>query len=124
MLTNNGYENVYYLNDTFEALVANGLTITTKTKEEWDKRYSNTEYIFGKNVNQFLKSVLDSVSPEGNSALFPAEGKGRNAVYAAQLGWKVDAFDISPEGKRKAELLAKEQQSLSIIALQTTENLN
>ena len=36
----------------------------------------------------------------------PADGEGRNGVFAATLGWKVDAFDISTEGKRKAELLA------------------
>jgi len=40
--------------------------------------------------------------------LFLGEGEGRNAVYAATLGWKVDAIDFSEEGKRKAEKLAME----------------
>lgn len=39
--------------------------------------------------------------------MLPAEGEGRNAVYAARLGWKPYAFDISLEGMRKATLLAK-----------------
>jgi len=39
--------------------------------------------------------------------LFPAEGEGRNAVFAANLGWTVSAFDISMEGKKKADRLAK-----------------
>ncbi len=43
--------------------------------------------------------------PKGN-ILFAAEGEGRNAVFAAQLGWDVSAFDISLEGKNKAQKLA------------------
>jgi 2-polyprenyl-3-methyl-5-hydroxy-6-metoxy-1,4-benzoquinol methylase len=31
--------------------------------------------------------------------LFPAEGEGRNAIYAATQGWNVNAFDQSIEGK-------------------------
>ncbi|MEM6632625.1 MAG: class I SAM-dependent methyltransferase, partial [Bacteroidota bacterium] len=42
--------------------------------------------------------------------LFPAEGEGRNAVYAAKMGWEVSAFDISVEGKRKAMELADNNQ--------------
>jgi len=38
---------------------------------------------------------------------FSGEGEGRNAVFAAKLGWKVSAFDISVEGKNKALRLAK-----------------
>lgn len=41
------------------------------------------------------------------SILFPAEGEGRNAVYAAKRGWAVSAFDISMEGKNKALRLAE-----------------
>ena len=40
-------------------------------------------------------------------SFFPAEGEGRNAVFAAKLGWAVSAFDISVEGKKKALLLAE-----------------
>ncbi len=39
--------------------------------------------------------------------LLPAEGEGRNALFAASIGWDVTAFDSSIEAKRKAELLAK-----------------
>lgn len=40
-------------------------------------------------------------------ALFPAEGEGRNAVYAATQGFEVEAFDQSEEGKKKAMQLAE-----------------
>lgn len=43
------------------------------------------------------------------AAFLPAEGEGRNAVYAAQKGHYVFAFDISSERKKKALQLAKEK---------------
>lgn len=70
----------------------------------WDTRYRDKEYAFGKLPNNFLKEQLEKL-PVG-AILFPAEGEGRNAVFAAQLGWKVSAFDISTEGKNKAQQLA------------------
>ena len=71
----------------------------------WDERFGNKEYAYGVNPNDFFKGQIDFLIP--GKALFPAEGEGRNAVYAAQLGWEVTAFDPSIEGKRKAEILAK-----------------
>lgn len=78
-------------------------------KELWDKRYQSTEYIYGVEPNQFFKNELANLSP--GSILFPAEGEGRNAVHAALNGWKVSAFDISAEGKKKAEKLASQNQT-------------
>jgi len=73
--------------------------------DRWNARYSNEEYAYGELPNNFLKEQLVKLSP-GN-ILFPAEGEGRNAVFAASIGWNVSAFDISHEGKKKALLLAK-----------------
>nr|WP_227256116.1 class I SAM-dependent methyltransferase [Pedobacter sp. MR2016-19] len=53
------------------------------------------------------------VQLETGTILFPAEGEGRNAVFAAKLGWEVSAFDISIEGKNKALQLA-ENNNVSI----------
>ncbi|HYM95102.1 MAG TPA: class I SAM-dependent methyltransferase, partial [Chitinophagaceae bacterium] len=77
-------------------------------KEFWDERFSKEEYAYGKLPNQYLKEKLKNI-PVGK-ILFPAEGEGRNAVYAATLGWKVSAFDISAEGKRKALRLAEKNK--------------
>lgn len=74
-------------------------------KEFWDKQYSGEEFAYGEEPNEYLKTKLAEI-PLGR-VLLPAEGEGRNAVYAAGLGWKVIAFDQSKEGKNKAELLAK-----------------
>lgn len=70
----------------------------------WDKRYSGSEYIYGEHPNIYLKKQLENI-PVGN-ILFVGEGEGRNGVYAAKHGWNVTAFDLSIEGKKKAERLA------------------
>ncbi|MCQ4141900.1 bifunctional 2-polyprenyl-6-hydroxyphenol methylase/3-demethylubiquinol 3-O-methyltransferase UbiG [Chryseobacterium sp. EO14] len=75
-------------------------------KKLWDTRYGSPEFAYGKLPNQFFKERLDPL-PSGN-ILLPAEGEGRNAVYAASKGWKVTAFDLSDKGKEKAEKLADE----------------
>ena len=77
-------------------------------KAFWDERYKNEAYAYGETPNVFLREKLMHL--QHGTILFPAEGEGRNAVFAAQLGWKVFAFDISEEGKIKAEKLAKKHQ--------------
>lgn len=76
-------------------------------KEFWDERYGQEEYIYGEEPNAYLKDKLKDI-PTGK-ILFPAEGEGRNSVYAAGLGWESYAFDQSEEGKNKALLLAKKK---------------
>ena len=73
-------------------------------KEKWDDRYSKKEFAYGELPNNYLKEQLIKI-PVG-TILFPAEGEGRNAIYAATLGWSVYAFDQSAEGKKKAIQLA------------------
>ncbi|BDU27251.1 class I SAM-dependent methyltransferase [Flavobacterium sp. GSB-24] len=73
--------------------------------KRWDDRYSSEEFAYGEEPNNYLKEQLEKLSP--GTVLFPAEGEGRNAVFAAKLGWKVSAFDISEEGKNKAIKLAE-----------------
>lgn len=70
----------------------------------WNERYSPPDFAYGELPNNFLKEQLAKLA--SGSILFPAEGEGRNAVYAATQGWKASAFDISMEGKKKATLLA------------------
>lgn len=74
----------------------------------WNERFGTEEYAYGTEPNQFYKEQLDKLNP--GKILFPAEGEGRNAVYAATRGWEVSAFDPSIEGKRKAELLASNKK--------------
>lgn len=74
-------------------------------KEFWNSRYKENAYAYGKEPNVFFKKCIDELPAKGK-ILMPAEGEGRNAVYAAKKGLEVYAFDISEEGKNKAEKLA------------------
>ena len=73
--------------------------------ERWNDRYSNAAFAYGEEPNNFFKEQIEKLNT--GTILFPAEGEGRNAVYAAKLGWEAVAFDISAEGKNKALKLAE-----------------
>lgn len=73
--------------------------------QRWDDRYKSEEFAYGEEPNNFLKEQLEKLNP--TSILFPAEGEGRNAIFASKLGWNVSAFDISEEGRNKALKLAE-----------------
>jgi cyclopropane fatty-acyl-phospholipid synthase-like methyltransferase len=76
-------------------------------KEKWNIRYAEDGYAYGEFPNEFFKQVIDKQQIKGK-ILFPGEGEGRNAVYAAKNGWDAFAFDISDNAKIKAEKLAQE----------------
>src|SRR5579863_666860 len=90
--------------------------------ERWDDRYRNEEFAYGEQPNNFLKQQLEKL-PVGK-ILFPAEGEGRNAIFAARLGWTVSAFDISVEGKNKALRLAETNQVTIDYQVAELESLN
>jgi len=80
--------------------------MTEKPEDKWNARYSEDAYAYGRVPNLFFKDQLGKL--EVGNILLGAEGEGRNAVYAATLGWTVSAFDISEAGKAKAMKLAEE----------------
>lgn len=71
-----------------------------KKADYWDERYASNEYVFGKEPNEYFKKCIDKL-PVGK-ILIPAAGEGRDAVYAALLGWDVIAFDQSKVAQQKA----------------------
>lgn len=90
--------------------------------KRWDDRYRQEEFAYGEQPNNYLKKQLEKLN--AGSILFPAEGEGRNAVFAAGLGWKVSAFDISMEGKNKATRLAATKNVSIDYQIGELENLN
>jgi SAM-dependent methyltransferase len=72
----------------------------------WNERYGSDDYAYGEEPNAFFKACLDRLPTPGR-ILLPGEGEGRNAVYAARQGWKVNAFDFSAAGRDKALRLAE-----------------
>ncbi|MBR9921255.1 MAG: class I SAM-dependent methyltransferase [Bacteroidetes bacterium] len=77
-------------------------------KDFWDERYGADEYAYGTEPNTFFKASLEKLKLSGK-ILLPAEGEGRNAVFAAQQGLDVYAFDLSEAGQKKALKLADEK---------------
>lgn len=72
----------------------------------WNERFGQQDYVYGKQPNEFFKSVISKL-PVGK-LLVPGAGEGRDAVYAATLGWQVHCLDLSDAGKEKALQLAGE----------------
>lgn len=74
-------------------------------KEFWEERYGAKEFAYGVEPNVFFKKTVKDFKLNG-TILLPAEGEGRNAVFAAKKGLDVTCFDMSTRGKEKALKLA------------------
>jgi cyclopropane fatty-acyl-phospholipid synthase-like methyltransferase len=70
----------------------------------WNERYAVDEYVYGREPNQFLAEHAGTLS---GPVLSLAEGEGRNAVFLASLGLKVQGVDGSDVGLAKAQALAR-----------------
>ncbi|KYC43375.1 SAM-dependent methyltransferase [Scytonema hofmannii PCC 7110] len=76
--------------------------------DRWNQRYSSSEYFFGQQPNEFLRSQSYRLRP-GQKVLAIADGEGRNGVWLASLGLDVLSIDISPIALEKAQRLAASQ---------------
>ena len=86
----------------------------------WNERYASEAYAYGILPNSFFKKQLDQLKP--GKILLPAEGEGRNAVYAATQSWKALAFDISDSGRKKSlDLADKHQVNIEYLSEVITE---
>ena len=68
--------------------------------EFWEQRYREEGYAYGEKPNNLFQQFIDNKPP--GKILLPAEGEGRNAVYAALKGWDVDAYDYSEKAVENA----------------------
>jgi 2-polyprenyl-3-methyl-5-hydroxy-6-metoxy-1,4-benzoquinol methylase len=78
-------------------------------KAMWNERYQQDNYQYGINPNDFMAEQIRQM-PAGR-ILFPGAGEGRDAVFAAKLGWEVHAFDLSEQGQAKALKLASQEKT-------------
>lgn len=77
-------------------------------KEFWNERYREKEYVYGEEPNVFFQEQLLELSP--GKLLLPADGEGRNGVFAARMGWTVTSFDYSEAARNKAMTLAQKAE--------------
>ena len=72
--------------------------------QQWDERYSGTEFEWTTRPNQFVAAELADLPP--GRALDLAAGEGRNTVWLAERGWHVTAVDFSRVGLEKGRKLS------------------
>lgn len=73
----------------------------------WDQRFNQDEYVYGTEPNPFIKQIARQL--KGERVLAIAEGEGRNAVYLAEQGFHVTAWDYSEVGLEKTKTLAEQR---------------
>jgi SAM-dependent methyltransferase len=78
-------------------------------KAMWNERYQQDIYQYGINPNEFMAEHIPQIT--AGRILFPGAGEGRDAVFAAKLGWEVHAFDLSEQGQSKALKLASQEKT-------------
>ena len=74
------------------------------TSADWDRRYAGKELLWTAEPNRFLVNEVSGLAP--GRALDLACGEGRNAVWLAEQGWRVDGVDFSAVALAKAAQLA------------------
>ena len=81
----------------------------------WDDRFAGAGFAYGTSPNRWLAAQAGRLHPAGR-VLSLGEGEGRNAVWLARQGHRVEAVDGSAVGLAKAGALARDQG----VALRTT----
>ena len=74
----------------------------------WNRRFAGDDYLFGAAPNDWLREQARAWTA-GDRVLSVADGEGRNSVWLAHQGLRVDAFDFSEVGVAKARRLASAQ---------------
>jgi cyclopropane fatty-acyl-phospholipid synthase-like methyltransferase len=72
---------------------------------QWNIRFQDEDYVYGSEPNVFLADIQIKLQLSGDT-LAIAEGEGRNAVFLAEQGMKVTAWDYAESGLSKTKKLA------------------
>ncbi|WP_428024545.1 class I SAM-dependent methyltransferase [Arcobacter sp.] len=84
-------------------------------QEFWNSKFSRDGYLYGLEVNQFIKYCYDNFK-KSQKVLCLGEGEGRNAIFLAKKGYEVEAIDASDVGLNKLY----EQSKLENVEVKTT----
>jgi SAM-dependent methyltransferase len=77
---------------------------------EWDERYRSKELVWGAEPNRFVRELCERL-PVG-TALDLACGEGRNTLWLAKLGWRVQGVDFSRTAIERAQALTRQEPEL------------
>ncbi|MCR5501718.1 MAG: methyltransferase domain-containing protein [Lachnospiraceae bacterium] len=77
-------------------------------RTNYEKWYEGDDYYWGTEPGSFLDELADLNPPSaGKKVLDIGCGEGKDAVYMAQKGYEVSAFDLTENGIRKTIALAE-----------------
>ena len=96
-------------------------TAFSDSADFWNKRFDTPDYIFGRAPNEYLQTQAKRYLKKGDTVLCVADGEGRNSVWLAKQGMRVDAFDLSEVALSKAVALATEEAAHVQFSLASTE---
>jgi SAM-dependent methyltransferase len=74
-------------------------------REDWNRKHTASGGLYGAEPNRFLVAEVSELQP--GRALDLACGAGRNAVWLAELGWRVTGVDYSDVALEQAHALAE-----------------
>ncbi|MCH9742264.1 MAG: class I SAM-dependent methyltransferase [Proteobacteria bacterium] len=75
----------------------------------WDSRFAQAAgYMYGERPNKWIEQNMPLLSPNSR-VLALADGEGRNAVWLAKQGYRVENWDYSAVGLEKTQQLATSQ---------------
>lgn len=83
--------------------------MSLKDKEKWNKKYGASDHTADRQPCAWFSENAHLLSGQGK-ALDIAMGEGRNAAFAAELGYDVTGIDISEVGVERAKGLAEEKK--------------
>ena len=86
-----------------------GLTPKEAAARFWDGVYEEEAFVFGTAPNVWFAGQGFRLE-KGQRILMVADGEGRNSVWCARKGMRVDAFDLSGKAVHKARRLALENR--------------
>lgn len=78
-------------------------------REKWQRKYREGAYASRHHASVYLQQHLPALTPPCNRALDLACGAGRNALFLARQGYRVDAVDIAAEGLARGKTSADDE---------------
>jgi len=80
--------------------------VAESSRQKWDARYREAQApLFGEHPSEFLRQATARSDFEAASALFLADGDGRNSRWLGQKGCAVTAVDLSDAARIQAGAL-------------------
>jgi len=93
-------------------------------KQFWNERFNQSEFIFGKEPNEYLLEQASNYLKPNCSVLCIADGEGRNGVWLAKQGMNVTGFDISDIALAKASQFVTDSEVNIQYSLCDTDRFN